>query len=942
MALSTASMSEEDARGGGEPAPTTLGALPDRPAPDKLVRDVARARIASKLFATQDVVKLGRYHLLEMVGAGGMGVVWGAWDPELDRRVAIKLVKAAREASRERILLEGQALAKLSHPNVVPVYDVGVVDEQVYLVMEWVRGENLRAYATQRRSVGEIVAVYRAAAEGLSAAHRAELIHRDFKPDNAMLGDDGRVRVLDFGLARDEVGPITSGSTSAGELTRGAGTPQYMAPEQVEGTQLTPAVDQYAFGVALREALAGRDGIDATKADVPRWLAEIIERTTARDPLQRYASMDAMLRALARDPATVRRRWLVGVGAIGFAGVAFTGGVLRGGSSNEPAPCQDGAAVLASTWNPGRAQQLASRFAEAGATSTWNLVNERIDRFTTAWVAGHEAACRATHVHASQSAAMLDRRTQCLASARARFDAGLTVLERDPHAIAGVAVDVVAALPDVTRCADVAALSAQPPLPTDPVLRPRIDIAVAQLAAARMSRFAVPDLALAARALAAARDTSWPPVIAEAMLVLGELQRERGLASAGESLREAATLALANGSDELAAWAMANLAWDTGEDSRAEDAKLWSGLAHGLWTRVGEPPQLGVRVAGAQAMAAVANGAPADALVATRRQVALATRVFGDDPIARAANHKNLANALLWAGQLPQARLEIDEAIKLVVATLGDGHPMTGEYFMVAASIAAAQGQVDLAVTNARRAVDIPTRWYGPDAAALVTPLEVLGGIFATYGEVDQARKLIDRSLAIRARHGDRPNAALGETLVNLAVAEVGRGDLPRALELGNRGLAMLEATRGPNHPGLANALVLLGYIERARNHFTESARHLERAVSITSLALGPSHVDTINPRIELANTHLAAGRPGEAVTALQPALDLVARDPQIPPQVAAEARFVFAEAAWRTGDREHARAAATAARDTYLTLGEPFAAQHAAARQWLVAHGGR
>src|SRR5258705_3425331 len=121
--------------------------------------------------AKREHVKLGRYHLLELVGAGGMGVVWGAWDPELERRVAIKLVKATLQARRDRMLREGQALAKLSHPNVVPVYDVGVVDDEVYLVMEWVRGKNLRAYATEDHSIRELVAAYRAAGEELAAVH---------------------------------------------------------------------------------------------------------------------------------------------------------------------------------------------------------------------------------------------------------------------------------------------------------------------------------------------------------------------------------------------------------------------------------------------------------------------------------------------------------------------------------------------------------------------------------------------------------------------------------------------------------------------------------------------------------------------------------------------------------------------------------------------------
>jgi serine/threonine protein kinase len=220
------------------------------PARADLARDLALAKLKQRLFNRDVAVKIGRYHVLALVGAGGWGVVWGAWDPELDRRVAIKLVKASLPALRERMLLEGKALARLSHPNVIAIHDVGALDEQVYLVTEWVRGDNLRVYARTPRTVRELVAVYRQAGEGLAAAHAAGLVHRDFKPENAIRGEDGRVRVLDFGLALDEQG---------GEAAPG-GTPRYMAPEQAAGGKVTPAADQYAFATSLREALLARPG----------------------------------------------------------------------------------------------------------------------------------------------------------------------------------------------------------------------------------------------------------------------------------------------------------------------------------------------------------------------------------------------------------------------------------------------------------------------------------------------------------------------------------------------------------------------------------------------------------------------------------------------------------------------------------------------------------
>ncbi|MCA9680173.1 MAG: serine/threonine protein kinase, partial [Myxococcales bacterium] len=207
---------------------------------DPLDRSVARARAEEALFGSATPVTLDRYRIIERVGNGGMGVVWSAWDPDLGRPVALKLAAEGDQDTRARAREEGRALAQLSHPNVVPIYDVVDHDAGVLLVMELVRGETLRQVAARRPRTMELVRAYRQAALGLAAAHRAGLVHRDFKPDNAILGADGRVRVLDFGLAHpdgDEPGAI-------------AGTPRYMAPEQHEGVALTAAADQYAFCVA--------------------------------------------------------------------------------------------------------------------------------------------------------------------------------------------------------------------------------------------------------------------------------------------------------------------------------------------------------------------------------------------------------------------------------------------------------------------------------------------------------------------------------------------------------------------------------------------------------------------------------------------------------------------------------------------------------------------
>src|SRR5215468_2658501 len=336
-------MSDGDSR--DDPA-SVIEALAETPrVSDPVARDLVRSRVAAELFDhAPDPVRIGRFHLLERIGRGGMGRVYAAYDPDLDRRVAIKLVRAGDSGSRERLLGEAQALARLSHPHVVPVHDVEVIGDQVCIVMEFVRGQTVRAWrAAAPRTWREVLAIHRQIGEGLEAAHRAGLVHRDVKPDNAIVGADGRVRVVDFGLARPL--EIADGAVDPAvphaAVTSPAGTPRYMAPEQAAGRAVTAAADQYAFCVALREALG----------DAAPWLGPVLERGTADDPAARFASMSELLRALARDPAAARRRRMIAGGAaVLLAGAGALAGVVWAGRTTAVEPCAGGAGELAAVW----------------------------------------------------------------------------------------------------------------------------------------------------------------------------------------------------------------------------------------------------------------------------------------------------------------------------------------------------------------------------------------------------------------------------------------------------------------------------------------------------------------------------------------------------------------------------------------------------------------
>jgi hypothetical protein len=533
------------------PAPTT-DVLGEVPAGDKLDRAVARSRIEAALFEATEQVKLGRYHLLEKVGAGGMGVVWGAWDPELDRRVAVKLVPADAGAQRDRILLEGRALAKLSHPNVVAVHDVGTVDDQVYIVMEWVRGKNLREHCKEPRTVREIVALYKAAGEGLAAAHRAGLIHRDFKPDNAVVGDDGRVRVLDFGLAH---------SATSEDPARVGGTPRYMAPEQRAGATLTPAVDQYALCVSLREALP----------EVPSWIEAIVTRGTSHDPAARYPAMDELLRALARDPRTVWRRRILVAGAVVVAGTAFAAGTMRGGAAAVE-PCTGAPEEIASTWNAGVRGQLASHLRGLGRYGSAEAprVDRELDGFNGQWIASHRGACIAQH-RGELSPGFYERNLGCLARAQVAMQTVIDVLGTSTAASLPDAIVAARSLPHVDRCLTETKTSTV--LPPPPEQAATVAALENRIEAARVRGLAIrPDAITIATELAAeAEATRYLPVIARARLTQGLAMIMQGDGtSAVAPLARAVEAALDAGDDAVGIEALAReiYAWVLSDRSK--------------------------------------------------------------------------------------------------------------------------------------------------------------------------------------------------------------------------------------------------------------------------------------------------------------------------------------------------------------------------------------
>jgi len=289
--------------------------------------------------------EISRYLVLDELGAGAMGVVYKAHDPDLGRLVALKLVHVGSAAARTtRLLREAQAIARVAHPNIVAIFDVGIVDDQVFIAMEYIEGPRLRDWMSAGpRSLREILSVFEQCARGLAAAHDAGLVHRDFKPENVLIGTDGRIRVVDFGLVRWAEGDDAPTMAEAGILAldqsitpagAAVGTPRYMSPEQIRAHPVGPAADQFSYFVCLYEAVTGQrpflgDNMAVlmravTSGDLrefpptcvaPRWLRALITRGLKVDPADRWSSMRAVVAELGRDREAERRAALDGSGS---------------------------------------------------------------------------------------------------------------------------------------------------------------------------------------------------------------------------------------------------------------------------------------------------------------------------------------------------------------------------------------------------------------------------------------------------------------------------------------------------------------------------------------------------------------------------------------------------------------------------------------------------
>lgn len=478
--------------------------MPEAPQ-DSLDQARALSKVWSGLFGGgREAPRVDQYYLLEELGAGAMGVVYSAYDPDLQRHVALKLLhrdRAIGPTSTPRLLREARALAKVSHPNVVGVYAVGTGAEGGYIAMEYVQGQTLAEWLREgAHPWRDVLRRFIDAGNGLTAAHEVGIVHRDFKPANVLVGHDGVVRVADFGLAWENTTNLASESSSDPDRTTEhdrltatglrVGTPAYMAPEQRRGEDASAAADQFAFCVSVYEGLWGQrprldDKTGALAVDLgqappmadgrraPTPLTRALQRGLARSPAKRFASLAILVRELESvlRPRHLRRTVPWAIASASLLGLV----AMQTGSSVEvstpPHPCATTTSELDEVWNEAQRAALTEHLSSTGHPGAARIdwVVPAVDKIAASWVADKLETCQAYH-QGQESAALFDLRSECLERTKSTFAHTVELLTNErlpPMTIERT----LAAFESSTTCNGSADLMHRRVRPTDPTDR---------------------------------------------------------------------------------------------------------------------------------------------------------------------------------------------------------------------------------------------------------------------------------------------------------------------------------------------------------------------------------------------------------------------------------------------------------------------------------------
>ena len=959
-----------------------------------------RGQRAPVSHALERGASIDRYLVLDVLGEGGMGVIYRAYDPSLDRQVALKCVRprdrrgAGIPHARERLFREAQALAQLSHPNVVAVHDVGVSGDDVYIAMELVEGETLRSWLRQqRRSVEDILEVFAAAGAGLAAAHRQGLVHRDFKPDNVILGSDGRVRVIDFGLARGPrdsspslddaiptpipdgwgeqetadtaISPMYAWAKALTHMGAIVGTPPYMAPEQHRGENVDALTDQFSYGVSLFEALYGQlpfkgatrkllaEAIANGRIEEPAapgvrispQLRRIVRRALANERSERYPAMDQLLADLRRMSRSSHTRLAIA----GVAGALLISGTVLGAArlsrSPDEEPCGGASARLAGVWDPQVRAQVEQAFKQTGykfALDSFDRVAHVLDGYTASATAMQHESCVATRVRGEQSAELLDLRTACLERRWSELRA-LTheLTTTTSKSVVAGAADAASKLPALAPCADAVGLRKAYPAPTDPA-RAKVVTQVNSLIDQSRALYLTGELPkgaeVARQAVKLAQPLKYPPAQAEALYALGFNLRGSGAEEEAATWRELIKVAAQSRDEAMVAEGWTQLMLCLSESNPEETLRLKE-QAETAITLAGDDPIIRCHMLTAIGLASNMLGKDKETRAAREAALAAAMqRQTEDNQETIAGAEINLGRFLDGLGETKVGRAHIEKGVALIMKVLGPHHP----------DVALAKFNLaDTLMNHDRYAEAEPLllaageSWeatFGPDHRNLAFIHGDLALIASYRGEHAIAKQKAARAIEISEKVFGKDHVADADVYeVNGRVLGAA-GEYQKAIEQFRRVLAIDRKQAEANSVTVGWVYNDMGDAASAAKKWPDARQYYTKALKILEPSLGPDAYPVATMYVGLADCDFEAKKYAQSAKEAERAYAILTKV-DASPLVLAQAKFMVAKAHWelRT-DRPGAIALAKEALEGYHTLGNLFELDRKEIETWLAA----
>ncbi len=890
--------------------------------------------------------RLGRYVVEKKVGAGAMGVVYQAHDPALDRPVALKLLHpsspgAAAEA-HARLRREGQAVARLSHPNVVTVHDVGEHEGKSFVAMELIAGVTLREWLKQAPSVPERLKALLAAGEGLAAAHAASIVHRDFKPDNVLIDSAGRVVVTDFGLASEpeaDAGRLSPGTrTHATQTGALLGTPAYMAPELLAGQRADQRSDQFSFCVTCHEVLGGvrpfagedlaqlkeamRSGkVAPLPGTVPVQVRAALTRGLNAEPAGRFPSMRALLSQL--QPRSRTQGWIPAA-----ISVAVIAGILGAVLALRGEACSGRRERLAAVWNADRRDAIVASFRATGlsfADASSRALTLGLDRWAEQWGSAWRDACEANRVRGEQSDTLMDLRMRCLDARLTQVQALTAALARADESTVNASSGSLSRLEPLSDCADLEGLSA-------PVRPPTAEVQ-GQLAPLRQERAEISGLIAAAKykeALARAEPLlgravalKYRPFEAEAGLLVAQARQSlEDYPGAETSFAAAVVAGEAGGHLALVGQAWARLIHLYAEPlAKLPLAHQASEHAEAALERLGAPAALEALVRRNQGELLYGENKFDEAF--KRYERALALQQQGDEGSVQAASTINaMGNTRRQQGEGAKAVELHQRALAMLTQRLGEAHPDVALAMKNVGNDFWHDSKLEEALGWYRKVEQIQIAALGPDTLEVASTRNNVAAVLIRQQHLDEAETELKAVIAIReAKLGPEHPSLLGE-LNNLAVVYRYKEKFAEAEQSLRRALAIARKVH-PEHEDVATTLINLGDIQLARHDFAASVDSYEQAAVLTERLVGPDNPNLADCFGGEAFPLIQLKRFPKALELTNRALGIYAKKPGIP-LVEAQVQFAHAEAVWEVekGQRNAARAEAVAARATMAKAG--------------------